>query len=74
MKKLLLMGACAVAILFSIGCYDSRYYDGKLMTKARDGQRADTVQRDLRLIPYDFDAIFGLNYTQNYNDYPRPNY
>jgi len=74
MKKLLLLGTCAAAILFSLGCYDSKYYDNKLLTKARNDQRADTVNRDLRLIPYDFDAIFGLNYTQNYNDYPTPNY
>jgi len=74
MKKLLLLGTCAVAMLFSMGCYDSQYYDVKLMTKARDSQRADTVNRDLRLIPYDFDSIFGLNSSQNYNDYPKPNY
>ena len=74
MKKLWLLGACAAAILFSLGCYDSKYYDTKLHTAARNDQRADTVNRDLRLIPYDFDAIFGLNYSQNYNDYPSPNY
>jgi len=68
------LGTCAVAMLFSMGCYDSQYYDVKLMTKARDSQRADTVNRDLRLIPYDFDSIFGLNSSQNYNDYPKPNY
>ena len=74
MKKLLLLGVCAVVMLLAIGCYDSRYYDVKLQTKARDRQRADTVSRDFRMIPYDFDAIFGLNYSQMYNDYPKPNY
>ncbi len=78
MKRLLGVGVCValsvVGILSSMGCYDSKYYDARLMTKARNAQRADTVNRDLRLIPYDFDSIFGLNYSQNYDDYPRPNY
>ena len=74
MKKLLLVGICAVAVLSSIGCSDSKYYDTVLKTGMRNRQRADTVQRDLRMMPFDFDAIFGLNYSQSYNDYPSPNY
>ena len=73
MKKLL-FGACALTILFSMGCYSNQYYDDNLHTSWRNDQRADSVQRDLRMIPYDFDSIFGMNYSQNYNDYPTPNY
>ena len=76
MKKLLLVLTCAVTILSAIGCssYDNRYYDTRLRTKNRDAQRGDTVQRDFRMIPYDFDSIFGLDFSQSYDSYPRPNY
>jgi hypothetical protein len=76
MKKLLLVLTSALTILSAIGCSSAtnRYYDTVLRTKTRDWQRGDTVQRDFRLIPYDFDAIFGTDYSGPYNDYPRPNY
>ena len=76
MRKLLLVFACALTILSAIGCNNAtnRYYDIRLQSKARDEQRWDTVQRDLRTMQYDFDTIFGLNYMNDYNDYPTPNY
>lgn len=74
MRKVLLSVVCAILLLAAIGCHESKYYDIRLQTQARNEQRLDTLRRDLRLIMHDLDLIFGLDYSSLRSDYPTPNY